>query len=175
MNDDWTSRIVGVEEEMSIARSIPFSADTSVSGRAMSPSATSTPGNRESSATFAALASLALRTRARTATPRADSLRTSSAPFKPVAPVTRITLEDYGHRKEGFMEPIALFGIQFTMSLVAYGLIAFWYVFPSLSSLRQESYLFPLLWVHAFRIVGGTILAHGAVDAGVPMEVRVLI
>src|SRR5437879_9974453 len=139
MNDDWTSPMVGFDEEMSIARSIPLSADTMVSGWAMSPSATSMPGSRDSSAAFAALAPLALRTRARTATPRADSLRTSSAPFKPVAPVTRITLEDYGHRKEGFMEPIALFGIQFTMSLVAYGLIAFWYVVPRLSGLPREA------------------------------------
>jgi len=73
------------------------------------------------------------------------------------------------------MEPIALFGIQFTMSLVAYALIAFWYVVPRLSSLPREVALVPLLWVHAFRIVGGTILAPGAVDAGVPMEFRVMI
>ena len=33
----------------------------------------------------------------------------------------------------------------------------------------------PLLWVHVFRIVGGTILAPGAVDAGVPMDFRVMI
>jgi hypothetical protein len=32
-----------------------------------------------------------------------------------------------------------------------------------------------LLWVHAFRIVGGTILAPGAVDAGVPMALPALI
>ena len=73
------------------------------------------------------------------------------------------------------MEPIALFGIQFTLSLVAYALIAFWYVAPRLSGLRREVALVPLLWVHAFRIVGGTILAPGAVDAGVPTEFRVMI
>src|SRR6266550_2264301 len=73
------------------------------------------------------------------------------------------------------MEPIALFGIQFTMSLVAYALIAFWYVVPRLSGLPREVALVPLLWVHAFRIVGGTILAPGAVDAGVPTEFRVMI
>ena len=33
----------------------------------------------------------------------------------------------------------------------------------------------PLLWVHAFRIVGGTILAPGAVDAPVPAEFRTMI
>ncbi len=73
------------------------------------------------------------------------------------------------------MEPIVLFGIQFTLSLAAYGLIAFWYVLPRLSRLPREVALVPLLWIHAFRIVGGTILAPGAVDAGVPMDFRVMI
>src|SRR5258707_14060377 len=70
------------------------------------------------------------------------------------------------------MDPIVLFGIQFTLSLVAYALIAFWYVAPRLSRLPREVALAPLLWVHTFRIVGGTILAPGAVDAGVPMDFR---
>src|SRR2546427_10486309 len=73
------------------------------------------------------------------------------------------------------MEPIVLFGTQFTLSLVAYAFIAFWYVAPRLSRLPREVALVPLLWVHAFRIVGGTILAPGAVDAGVPMDFRVMI
>src|SRR4030095_1306494 len=73
------------------------------------------------------------------------------------------------------MEPIILFGLQFTLSLVAYVLIAFWYVVPRLSKLPREAALVPLLWVHAFRIVGGTSLAPGAVDAGVPMDFRVMI
>jgi hypothetical protein len=73
------------------------------------------------------------------------------------------------------MEPLVLFGIQFTMSLVAYGLIAFWYVAPRLSRLPLDAALAPLLWVHVFRVVGGTILAPGAVDAGVPSEFRVMI
>ncbi|SRR6266498_2920879 len=73
------------------------------------------------------------------------------------------------------MEPIVLFGIQFTLSLVAYALIAFWYVAPRLSKLPREAALMPLLWVHAFRIVGGTILAPGAVEASVPMAFRVMI
>src|SRR5258706_7422352 len=73
------------------------------------------------------------------------------------------------------MEPIVLFGIQFTLSLLAYLMIAAWYVAPRLSRLPREAALVPLLWVHAFRIVGGTILAPGAVDAGVPMEFRAMI
>jgi hypothetical protein len=35
--------------------------------------------------------------------------------------------------------------------------------------------LAPVLWVHAFRIVGGTILAPGAVAASVPAEFRTMI
>src|SRR5436309_15589307 len=73
------------------------------------------------------------------------------------------------------MEPIVLFGIQFTLSLGAYALIAFWYVAPRLSRLPREVALVPLLWIHTFRIVGGTILSPGAVDAGVPMDFRVMV
>jgi hypothetical protein len=73
------------------------------------------------------------------------------------------------------MEPIVLFGIQFTLALVAYGLIAWWYVAPRLSKLPREVALAPVLWVHAFRIVGGTILAPGAVAAVVPAEFRTMI
>jgi hypothetical protein len=73
------------------------------------------------------------------------------------------------------MEPIVLFGIQFTLSLIAYALIAFWYVAPRLSRLPREAALVPLLWVHVFRIVGGTILAPGAVDASVPADFRTMI
>ena len=73
------------------------------------------------------------------------------------------------------MEPIVLFGIQFTLSLVAFTFIAFWYVVPRLSGLPRETALMPLLWIHTFRIVGGTILAPGAVDSQVPTEFRVMI
>jgi hypothetical protein len=73
------------------------------------------------------------------------------------------------------MDPIALFAIQFTLSLVAYALIAFWYVAPRLAGVPRELALVPLLWVHAFRVIGGTILAPGAVDAAVPMDFRTMV
>ena len=73
------------------------------------------------------------------------------------------------------MPPIVLFGIQFTFSLVAFALIAWWYVAPRLSRLPREVALVPLVWIHAFRIVGGTILAPGAVDAAVPSDFRTMI
>jgi hypothetical protein len=73
------------------------------------------------------------------------------------------------------MEPIVLFGTQFTFSLVAYALIARWYGAPRLARLPREVALVPLLWIHAFRIVGGTILAPGAVDSAVPSDFRTMI
>ena len=73
------------------------------------------------------------------------------------------------------MEPIVLFGIQFSFSLAAYALIAWWYGAPRLARLPRELALVPLVWIHAFRIVGGTILAPGAVDGAVPMEFRTMI
>ena len=73
------------------------------------------------------------------------------------------------------MEPIVLFGVKFTFSLAAYALAAWWYLAPRLSRLPREVALVPLVWIHVFRIVGGTILAPGAVDAAVPMEFRTMI
>ncbi len=73
------------------------------------------------------------------------------------------------------MDPLVLFSIQFTLSLVAYLLIAFWYVVPRLSGLSRAAALVPLVWVHAFRVIGGTILAPGSVEGAVPMAFRVMI
>lgn len=73
------------------------------------------------------------------------------------------------------MPPIVLFGIQFTFSLAAYALIAWWYGAPRLARIPREAALVPLVWIHVLRIVGGTILAPGAVDSAVPMEFRTMI
>lgn len=73
------------------------------------------------------------------------------------------------------MPAIVLFGLQFTFCLVAYALIAGWYVWPRLSRLPTTIALVPLLWVHVFRVAGATILAPGAVDPGVPMEFRTMV
>jgi hypothetical protein len=73
------------------------------------------------------------------------------------------------------MPPIVLFGIQFTVALAAYALIGWWYGAPRLARLPREVAVVPLVWIHAFRIVGGTILAPGAVDASVPADFRTMI
>jgi hypothetical protein len=102
-------------------------------------------------------------------------LASTKAPARLRNPL-RFMLVFYRDPEEGRMiEPIVLFGIQFTLSLAAYGLIAWWYVAPRLSRLPVELALAPLLWVHAFRIVGGTILAPGSVGPGVPTEFREMI
>lgn len=67
------------------------------------------------------------------------------------------------------MKPILLFGTQFTLMLVAYTLIGLWYAVPRLSGQPREAALQPLVWVHVFRVIGGTVLAPGAVGAGVPL------
>jgi hypothetical protein len=73
------------------------------------------------------------------------------------------------------MPPVVLFGVQFTLSLVAYVLMGFWIVAPRLAGLPKDKALMPLVWVHAFRIVGGTILAPGSGGEGVPMAFRQMV
>ena len=41
------------------------------------------------------------------------------------------------------MAPVVIFGLQFTLSLVAYGLIAAWYAVPRLARLPREAGLVP--------------------------------
>ena len=73
------------------------------------------------------------------------------------------------------IEPLALFSIQFTFALIAYALAARWYVVPRLRPLPVAVALVPLVWVHVFRIVGGSILAPGSVGAGVASEFREMV
>ncbi len=73
------------------------------------------------------------------------------------------------------MKPLILFGIQFTLALVAYALLAWWHLAPRLAKLDRHQALEPLVWVHAFRIVGGAILAPGAVGLGVSLAFRRMI
>lgn len=61
------------------------------------------------------------------------------------------------------------------MSLVLYALVAIWYVAPRLSRVPRIQALQPLLLVHAFRIVGGSILAPGSVGPGVPTDFRTMV
>jgi hypothetical protein len=73
------------------------------------------------------------------------------------------------------VKPIVLFSLQFSFSLLAYGLAAAWYVVPRLARLPLVVALQPLLWVHVFRIAGGAILAPGSVGPGVPDDFQKMI
>ena len=56
------------------------------------------------------------------------------------------------------MEGIQIFGLQFSLSLLGYGLIAQWYVAPRLAALPLQDALVPLLFLHAFRHLGMVFL-----------------
>jgi hypothetical protein len=73
------------------------------------------------------------------------------------------------------IEPIVLFGIQFTFALLAYAIAARWYLMPRLRLLPPAAALVPLIWIHVFRIAGGSILAPGSVGPAVPEEFRRMI
>src|SRR5262245_42005306 len=73
------------------------------------------------------------------------------------------------------IDPLILFSIQFTFALVAYALAARWYVWPRIDPLPPVVALVPLIWVHVFRFVVGSILAPGSVGPGVPSEFREMI
>ena len=61
------------------------------------------------------------------------------------------------------MEGIQIFGLQFSLSLLAYGLIAKWYVAPGLAALPLQDALVPLLFLHAFRHLGMVFLVPAVV------------
>lgn len=67
------------------------------------------------------------------------------------------------------MDPQALFGLQFTLSLVVFGLVARWYVAPRLAALPLEAGLVPLFFVHALRYLPSSGFAPGQLDPRLPM------
>jgi hypothetical protein len=59
------------------------------------------------------------------------------------------------------VNPIALFGLQFTLSFVIFALIAAWYVAPAIRALPVRTALAPMFLVHAFRYLPSTAFAPG--------------
>ena len=66
------------------------------------------------------------------------------------------------------MRPSAVFALQVVANLLAYGLIARWYVWPRLRGRSRAGALEPLLWPHVFRSLGLTLLVPGVVDPELP-------
>lgn len=66
------------------------------------------------------------------------------------------------------MRASAVFALQVAVNLLAYGLIARWYIWRRLSGRSREEVLEPLLWPHVFRTLGLTMLVPGVVDPDLP-------
>ena len=56
-----------------------------------------------------------------------------------------------------------LFAVQFTCSLVLFGLVAKWYISPALQRLAVTQALVPLFLVHALRYLPSSAFAPGQV------------
>ena len=66
------------------------------------------------------------------------------------------------------MDSFQIFGIQFLLSLIVYGLLAKWYVAPRLARLPLHDALIPLLVPHAFRHLGLVFLVPAVVAPTMP-------
>ena len=68
------------------------------------------------------------------------------------------------------MDSTQIFWMQLLTSVVVFGIVAVWYVWPSLAKLSRNSALTLLLFVHVPRYVGMTLLVTGMVDPKLPRE-----
>jgi hypothetical protein len=66
-----------------------------------------------------------------------------------------------------------IFGLQFVLSLVLYGLLARWYVAPRLAPLPLASALMPLLFLHASRFLGMVFLVPSVAGGVLPPQFAV--
>ncbi|MFQ5961997.1 MAG: hypothetical protein ACE5MG_11435 [Candidatus Methylomirabilales bacterium] len=66
------------------------------------------------------------------------------------------------------MDSFQIFGLQFLLSLIGYGLIAKWYVAPRLAALPLHDALIPLVFLHAFRHLGMVFLVPAVVAPTLP-------
>jgi hypothetical protein len=70
------------------------------------------------------------------------------------------------------MHNVSIFWLELASSIVVGALVMAWWVWPSLIKLPRTSALVPLIFVHAFRYVGMTLLVTGMVDPRLPMDFR---
>lgn len=68
------------------------------------------------------------------------------------------------------MDNVTIFWIQILTSVFVFGIVAVWFVWPSLTKFPRNSALTPLLFVHVFRYVGMTLLVAGMIDPKLPRE-----
>lgn len=68
------------------------------------------------------------------------------------------------------MNSTQIFWMQILTSVFVFGIVAVWYVWPSLTKLSRNSALILLLFVHVPRYVGMTLLVTRMVDPKLPTE-----
>jgi len=68
------------------------------------------------------------------------------------------------------MNPLLLFSVQFTLSLIIFAMVAKWYIAPALDNLPVHQALVPLFLVHALRYLPSSAFAPGQVDPKIPMD-----
>ena len=66
------------------------------------------------------------------------------------------------------MDVLAIFGLQFALSLVVFSLMAKWFVAPWLAGRPREEALVPLIVPHTFRHIGMLFLVPGVVAQPLP-------
>ena len=66
------------------------------------------------------------------------------------------------------MNNVTIFWMQLVTSVFVFGVVAVWYVWPSLTKVSRNSALTLLLFVHVPRYVGMTLLVPGMVDPKLP-------
>lgn len=67
------------------------------------------------------------------------------------------------------MDTLAIFGLQFVLSLVVYALLAKWYVTPRIAEKPINQALIPLIFPHAFRHIGLLFIVPGVVAQPLPI------
>src|SRR6266849_3492665 len=73
------------------------------------------------------------------------------------------------------MQPFYILNLQSIFTLIAFSLIAKWYINPRLSKTSVEDALLPLVWVHVFRYAPLTLLVPGQVSPDIPIDVAMTI
>ena len=68
------------------------------------------------------------------------------------------------------MDTLAIFGLQFVLSLLVYALLAKWYMVPWLAGKPVSQALIPLVFPHAFRHIGMVFLVSGVVTQPLPKD-----
>ena len=66
------------------------------------------------------------------------------------------------------MEASQILALQFTLSLLAYAALGFWFIRPWLNTKPRATALSILLFPQTFRFIGVTLLVPGVVDPGLP-------